>query len=838
MKKTAAASLVSVVALAVAGVLVWVSGGLGTRGHLSSAAYPRLILNGGHTSLPDTLTAHSRQRIAAEYGRLPLSFEANRGQSDARVKFVSRGQGYSLFLSGTEAVMTLRRREGVGPAPSPDVTPKMRASGMDAGSGAASAVLRVTLAGANPAPRVEGLEPVPGRSNYFIGHDPAKWRTDVPQYAKVRYRDVYPGVDLVYYGNQQHIEHDFIVGPGADPRQIRFAVDGADKMELSASGDLVLHTTEGDVRLQKPTIYQPEGTSRREVAGAYVLTADNRVGFELAAYDVSLPLVIDPVLEYATYVGGGDFDNALGIAVDAAGSAYITGWTGSLDFPTKNPLQSQKAGPPPPVPQQPDNGTDKRDDLYVAKLTPDGSSLVYSTYLGGSDLDRAYSIAVDRAGNAHVVGRTFSTDFPVHHALQPTKVANHITGFVVKLNAQGNGLIYSTYLGGSGADWAYNIATDPDGNAYVAGMTNSADFPKHGLQQYVGGTCALPPIFFAGSHGPCIDVFVAKLPPDGSQLVYSARLGGSNNELFPTIAVDATGHAYIAGQTQSQDFPTTGQAFQAKFGGGTWDVFVSKLDPRGDHLVYSTYLGGAGDDLTGIIAVRPGCGRSPSQEALRAAEEGSAACSVYVTGQTKSMDFPTTPGAFQSFLAGTSDAFVAKLRPDGSGLVYSTYLGGTGDESGNGIAVDAAGKAYVAGETTSTADFPTTNDAFQRTLAGLLNGTVSVLAADGGALVYSTYLGGNDSDTSDAIALHPAGCGRSAHLEPGVVGERLARRPRAHLCDIYVAGPARSHNLPTTANAFQRTYGGGLRDGFVVKFSSGIRDHGDAADDDGARPDR
>jgi hypothetical protein len=854
MKKKVVVSLVSGMAFVVAGVLVLVSGGLGSRVSLSSTAYPRSIPNGSHTNLPDTLTAQTRQRIAAEYGKLPLSFEANRGQSDPRVKFISRGQGYSLFLTDTGVVLALTRRHGSEHVPQPNRAQKTRATGMETAAGAASAVLRVKLAGANPAPRVEGLEQLPGRSNYFIGNDPAKWRTDVPQYAKVRYRDVYPGVDLVYYGNQQHVEHDFIVAPGADPSQIRFSVDAANRMELSATGDLVLHTTDGDVRLRKPTIYEQDGAARKEVAGGYTVTADNRVGFELAAYDVTKPLVIDPVLEYATYVGGSLADNgALALAVDVAGSAYIAAWTDSTDFPTQDPLQSQKAGPPSPSPGDPE------DDIYVTKLTPDGSALVYSTYLGGSDLDHAEGIAVDRAGNATLVGRTLSTDFPVQNALQPTKIAGRgkNSAVVVKLNAQGNALIYSTYLGGSGVDFAYGIAADADGNAYVAGMTNSPDFPQKGLHEFVGGMCHLPPAPFDGSNGLCVDIFVVKLPPDGSRLVYSARLGGSGNSLFPNIAVDRAGNAYVEGQTDAQNFPTTSQAFQSWYGGGAHDVFVSKLDARGNALVFSTYLGGAGDDGgpnggPAGIALTPGCGAPPRKKTdFSTAEERSAPCFVYVTGTTNSTDFPTTPGAFQSGLAGGSDAFVAKLNPDGSGLIYSTYLGGTGDDLSDGIRVDAAGHAYVAGETTSPIDFPTTDDALQRRLSidptihcpptsTMLcsDMTLSILAADGSRLVYSTYLGGTGLDVSRSIALHPSGCGRAGHDEPGVVGELLAQGHRGHLCDIYVGGATTSQNFPTTENAFQRKYGGGGRDAFVVKFSSGRRDHDDAADDDGARADR
>src|SRR5712692_9912408 len=337
----------------------------------------------------------SRANIAAAYGKLPLSFEANRGQTDAHVQFISRGSGYTLYLTATEAVLTVQRPLGFGEPPagpgSPQVFSKRKGLGETQNAkpkemeNNARSALRMKLVGANVATVVEGLQPLPGKTNYFIGNDPAKWHTAIPTYAKVRYKDLYPGVDLVYYGNQQQLEYDFIVAPGVDPRAIRLAINGAKKLVTGAGGDLVLHTAEGEVLLRKPVVYQEVAGVRKEIAGRYVLRGKRQISFEVAAYDASKPLIIDPVLSYSTYLGGSaeDFGNA--IAVDASGNAYVTGGTLSTDFPTKNPSQSASGG---------------RGDAFVAKLDSTGSALVYSTFLGGSGDDFGNGIAVDASGNA------------------------------------------------------------------------------------------------------------------------------------------------------------------------------------------------------------------------------------------------------------------------------------------------------------------------------------------------------------------------------------------------------------------------------------------------------
>ncbi len=620
-------------------------------------------------------------KVAENYGKLPLSFEANHGQTDGRVRFLSRTGGYTLFLTGDEAVLALSGKRAKDPAPKgasgfegatvslkryPDTNPDLDTNSNPATpQSMPGSVLRMKLRNANPAAKVTGTDELAGMNNYFIGNDPAKWRTGVPTYAKVKYEGIYSGIDLVYYGNQQQLEYDFIVAPGADPRRIAFEVSGAKRIRLDAQGDLVLKIGEDEIRWHKPVVYQEKGGARQLVAARYAITDKNRVRFDLAKYDASRPLYIDPLI-YSTYLGGNSDDVGLGIAVDSAGNAYVAGSTVSTNFPTKNPLQPAFAG-----------GNSCGCDAFVSKLNASGSALVYSTYLGGSGDDRSFGIAVDSAANAYVTGYTFSTDFPTVNPLQPANRGLY-NAFVAEINRTGSALVYSTYLGGSGQETGFGIAVDSAGDAYVTGETASTDFPtKNPLQPSYGG----------GSF----DAFVAKLNPAGSALGYSTYLGGTGQDGGNGIAVDSGGNAYVTGVTASTDFPVTPGALQTVCNSGCsphGDAFVAKLNPAGSALAYSTYLGGNGPDYGYGIAV-------------------DTAGNVYVTGGTSSTDFPTM-SPLQPAFGGGEDGFVAKIDPAGSALVYSTYLGGSGADSGNGIAVDSAGNAYITGFTDST-DFPQQN---------------------------------------------------------------------------------------------------------------------------------
>src|SRR3989441_4352037 len=601
----------------------------------------------------------------------------------------------------------------------------------------------MAFVGASRTARVLGWEELPAKANYFIGNDPGKWRTNVPTYAKVRYEAIYPGIDLVFYGKQRQLEYDFVIRPGADPKRIRLAFQGADKLEVDAHGDLVLHTAAGVIRQGKPVIYQEIDGARREINGGYVLDGAHRIGFWVGAHDRRASLVIDPTLFYSTYLGGNSLDEGRAIAVDVAGNAYVTGFTQSPNFPTTAGAFQRSFS--------------SREDVFVTKLDPTGSSLVYSTYLGGSDVDEALSLVVDAAGNAYVSGITASPDFPTTPGACQTAYAGGFgDAFVTKLDPNGSALVYSTYLGGStGSEQASGITIDALGNAYVAGATSSMDFPTTaGAFQTEGLT------------------FVTKLDPTGSTLVYSTYLC-CNADAF-AIAVDTSGSAYVTGNARSQDLPTTPGAFQGRGSVPSPNAFVTKLDPTGSALVYSTYLGGSGEEVGEGIAV-------------------DAAGNAYVTGSTTSIDFPTA-NAVQPTFGGVRDAFVTKLNPAGSAVVYSTYLGGSDSDVALGIAVDTAGNAYVTGHTESV-DFPTTSGAFHTSGQAFGQAFVTRLDPTGSNLVYSTRLGGSIRDEGTGIAVD------------------TLPNPNA-----YVTGLTVSPDFPTSPGAFQTVSGGG-QDAFVAKIT-------------------
>lgn len=647
------------------------------------------------------------------YSKLPLTFEVNQGQSDPQVKFLSRGRGYNLFLTPTEAVLALHAAQQS--AANTKLTTK-------------SAVLRMQLVGANSTPQIAGVKES-GKVNYLIGKDSHQWHTNVPTYAQVRYQGVYPGVDMVYYGNQQQLEYDFIVAPQADPKAITLNFQGMDKLEVNAQGDLVLQTGKEAVHLHKPVVYQQVNGVRRKIASRYLLKGKGQVGFQIAAYDTNQPLVIDPVLSYSTFLGGTSDEFGVGIAVDSAGQAYVTGRTTSIDFPIKNAFQV-KLG---------DTGaTSVIGDAFVTKLNAAGNGFIYSTYLGGNKGESGGSIAVDSAGNAYITGGTASPNFPVKNALQ-TALKGVTDAFVVKLNATG-GLVYSSYLGGDDTDSGGSIAIDKTGKAYITGSSRSTNFPiKNAFQNK-----------FSGFE----DAFVTKVNPAASgaaSLVYSSYLGGTNGDNGGGIAVDSANNAYVTGITSSANFPTSVNAFQKNFGGsnGNPDAFVTKVNAAGNGLIYSTYLGGSKDDRGLGIAV-------------------DSAGNAYVTGFTSSIfDFPTKNALQNNYGGGARDPFLTKLNATGSSLVYSTYLGGNDVDEGFAIAVDSAGNAYVTGETSSKL-FPIV-DAFQDKLGGFDDAFVTKVNAAGSARIYSSFLGGSGFEEGRGIALDGNGnayiTGRTSSLD-------------------------------------------------------------------------
>ena len=689
-----------------------------------------ILKKGGGAGFP-TAKPRSSAQLAHLYGALPLSFEANRGQTDPSVSFLSRGRGYALFLTSQEAVLTLRKSSVAG------ITPSSGASGRlpvitKAEEQTTDAVLRLQLVGANTQAKVIGAEELPGKANYFLGNDPSKWRTNVPTYAKVRYESVYPGVDLVYYGTRGgELEYDFIVAPGADPNTIALGVE-AGGVRVDSKGDLIVPIEDREVRLHKPVIYQPlaghgEGTPsqgrRTPVEGHYSLDAQNHVRFELGPYDHSRPVVIDPVLIYATYLGGSGGDIAYAVGVDSVFNTYVAGVTNSTNFPTKGTTVIQ-------------SGNKGYGDCFIAEINPAGNQLLYSTYLGGSQSDAATALA-ESSGAVYITGYTASSDFPVKapagagtpEPFQQTYGGN-TDAFVAEIAANGSALVYSSYLGGSGADFGQGIAVDSSGNAYVTGSTQSTNFPvsTNALQPNINGSQ---------------DAFITKVNFAGEQILYSTYLGGSAADVAQAIALDSSNDMFIAGYTFSPDFPTVAP-YQGANGGGA-DAFVAELNAAGSALTFSTYLGGTEDDRAYGIAL-------------------DSANYVYVAGATSSTNFPIN-NAFQLSLTGASNAFVTKFNPAGSSLVYSTYLGGTGTDQANAIAVAPAGAAFVTGFTNSS-DFPTQSPI--QAILGLSNNMlcgsapcadafITQFNAAGNALTYSTYLGGNGPDFGQAIALDSTG---------------------------------------------------------------------------------
>ena len=630
--------------------------------------------------LPEADSA-TRSRVAESYARRPLRFESNQGQTDSRVKFLSRNEDYDLFLTSTETVLLLN-----GPAPK-----SRRASKRNSVMGKQRrAVLRMRLEGANPAAEIEGLDEQPGKSNYFVGRDAGRWRTDIAGYSKVQYRSIYPGVDLVYYGKDQSIESDFVVAAGADYRNIKFAIKGAKRIRIDASGDLVLTTPVGEVRQHKPFVYQEVDGERQAITASYVLAGKRQVSFEIGAHDAGRPLVIDPVLDYSTFLGGTSTDEGRSIVVDSGGNAYITGRTYSFNFPvTISSFDTTYAN---------------SSDVFVTKLNAAASDLVYSTFLGGNSDDSGFGIVVDSTGQAYVTGSTSSNDYPTTlGAYQPTARGGS-DGFVTKLNSAGTALLYSTYLGGASYDQAFSIAVDLTGNAYLTGNTISTNFPTTpGAFQTTN----------AGGASSVGDAFIAKLNTTGTGLVYSTFLGGVRDDQGTGIVVDSFGQAFVTGSTNSTDFDVTVGAFQTTFGGSgstyyysTGDAFVTELNDIGTALVYSTYIGGSNDE--GALGI-----------ALNSSGE------AFIAGITSSYNFPVTGGVVRVVNGGAAKSIDAAASWAGSNR-------GLTDNSILSFVIDPATPSTVYAGTSTSGMFKSTDGGanwIQRS-SGLTNLTIRSLAID------------------------------------------------------------------------------------------------------------
>jgi hypothetical protein len=630
--------------------------------------------------------------------KLPLAFEENRGQRRSDVLFTVRGQKVTASLTS----------QGVSFALPTSTRGRFH-------------YVQMRLIGSNPEAAISGIDRLPIRTNYLLGSTARTWNTKIASFARVLYQEVYPGVDLIYYNKDGNLEYDLRAAPGARIDDIvwEFSTDSNQgSLHLARDGDLIMQDPGLELHLKKPTVYQMDRAGNElPVSMSYrVIDASRlRVGFRAISYDPNEPLVIDPVLTISTYLGGSSLDRIKGVAVDATGDVYVTGGTFSADFPVARAEQATFKG---------------NEDLFITKIAADGSGIIYSTYLGGSAAEQADAIAVDGSGNVYVTGQTNSADFPTTPGAFQTKcnvdgtcgASSHSDAFIAKLSSDGSQLVYSGFLGGSNDDRAGGIAVDSLGNAYITGGTFSTDFPTT-----VGAFNRVNP---GGEN-----VFAAKINPTGSALIYSTYLGPG--EGF-AAAIDTSGNAFIAGAACGT-YPTTPGAFQTSCGNPSPsninDAFVTKLDPTGSTLIYSTFIGGSNEDFTPALAI-------------------DSAGNAYIAGQTFSSNFPIV-NAFQPTLHGVANAYVAKLNPTGNALAYSTYLGGSGDDSALAIAVDSSGNAYVTGLTQS-ADFPTLESVQQASGGGGQDAFVSKLDSNG-VLQFSTFLGGSKQDQANALAIDPSG---------------------------------------------------------------------------------
>jgi Calx-beta domain/Beta-propeller repeat/Domain of unknown function (DUF4214) len=661
---------------------------------------------------------------------LPLGFE----QALHENEFITRGDDYDLLLQPSRMVLVSGSRS----------------------SSRNNRTARLELLHSNQNAKGTASDLLPGKSNYLIGNDPARWRTNVSRFANVRYRDVYPGIDLVYYGKQRELEYDFIVAPGEDAGPIRLAFEPGAKVRISGAGELIAQTAIGEIRQPPPIAYQEKDGKRERVEIRYVLNSQLQVGFETAGYDRTRPLIIDPTLVYSSFLGGSGDDSGSSIALDTHNNIYVTGTTNSPAFPTKNPFAATTSG---------------LGDIFVTKIDAAGGALVYSTYVGGAGQNRADGLAVDYNGNAYVAGRVDSTsiNFPTTAgSFAATYRGGDFDAVAFKLNSAGNNFIYSTFLGGEENDSAVGVAVDLSGNAYVTGGTRSAGFPTTATA-------------YQPTRSGDTDGFLVKLNPAGSGLLYSTFLGGGGTDRISGLAIDGNARVFLDGYTGSADFPTQ-NAFQNS-SGGSFDVFVAKFDTNlsgAASLEFCSYLGGAGDDKAYGIAI-----------------DGASPANYYLVGQTSSSNFPVLNAA-QPASGGNFDAFVAKISGAGS-KVFATYLGGSSDDRGTGIALNAAHEVYLTGFTSST-NFPTV-DPVQANNGGGVDAFVAKLNAAGSTFIYATYLGGSGAENSmsTVTATNPIALDNSGNA--------------------YVTGYTTSANFPTAAPL--QAANAGAQDAFIVKISDG-----------------
>lgn len=693
----------------------------------------------------------------AGFGRLPLTFESNRGQATPQVNFISRGPGYRAYLTGNGMLLSLRVDDA-----------KSSSTGRTSANTKRTSI-QFQLIGSASNPQVMGEKQQPGVVNYFIGNDPTRWRRNIPTYSQIRYKNVYPGVDLIYYGNHQQLEYDFAVAPKADPQQIKFAITGANNIHVAADGTLVLGTNNGELHFQAPLIYQERNGQRIPVKGNFTISGANRVGFQLAQYDSTQPLVIDPVLLYSTYLGGSGDDQPYGIAVDASGNVYVGGSTDSSDFPDST-LGSLPAG---------------MDHAFVAKLDATGSNLIYADYLGGSGGDYGDAIALDGSNDVYITGSTASSDFPMVNPFQGTYPGS-FNGFLSKISADGSSLLYSTYFGGNGSDMPSSVAISQTGEMTIAGYTTSTNLEvANAYQSSVSPNQG-------GMYG--VYGFLTQFSPTGATLEYSTYISGSANvplscgsntcwpepvSVITAMVMDSNGNSYVTGYTNTSNFPSTAGAYlttnttqmNANVG------FVGKFNSAGA-LQYSTYFYGSS-------------GLPMSINAIAVDSAGDA----YITGQALSdSTFPVTSSSICNPASSgwaCNYAFVSKFDPTGSTLLYSTFLGPNNGSLPEAIALDVNNDAYVLGATSSSS-FDTVNSI--EPYAGGYDLLLVEIDPTAATQLFATYLGGSGDEEPAPAGMVVDGSG-----------------------NIYLAGTTSSTDLPVTPGAFQLNFGGNT-DGFVMKL--------------------
>jgi hypothetical protein len=689
---------------------------------------------------------HLNQQIMNGLRELPLSFVENKGQTDEGVKYQLNMPHMNAYFTEEEIVYQFVHTEDEGIAKEP------RTKRLERKSNAKIKIenIRMSFQGANDRVKVEAGGQREAKINYFRGNDPEKWVQGARSYNKVIYRELYSHIDLIVYGDRGKIKHEYHVKPEGKAEEITIRYEGIEGISVNDRGQLEIKTEAGELKEEVPLSYQFIDGKRVAVEAQYEIDKNDILRFKMGEYRKDRELVIDPALTYSTYLGGsGENNSSGGITIGGNGNVYITGFTKSTDFPT--------------TPGAYDTTYNMGSfDAYVTKLNSTGSNLLYSTFLGGSSSNAAEDIVIDGSDNAYVFGYTYSSDFPTTPGAFDTSHNGSCDVFVTKLDPTGSSLLYSTFIGGSSGEYSGEIEIDGGRNVYITGHTFSNDFP------------ITPGAWDTSFNGGSYDGFVTKLDNTGSTLLYSTYLGGSDSDNVQGISVDWSGYIYVVGSTSSDDFPTTPGAYDTTYN-SSLDTFISKLDPKSSTLNYSTYFG-----TVGTVGWEAG---------YEIEVDWNGDC--YVVGSTTSASFPTTPGAYDTTHNGGTDVFLAKFNSAGSHILYSTLIGGNDSDSGPHLEIDGMGNAYITGYTRST-NFPVTPGAYAMTHSSGEDIFVAKMNSTGSLLLYSTYLGGSGDDEGHGIAVDGSG-------------------------KVYITGTTESSDFPTTSGAYDTSFNG-VKDVFIAKI--------------------